>query len=352
MLKKALLVSLVVSLFLSFSLVAIAHDGWTQTNAPIIEAGEVSYVDILLGNHSNEHRSYRIDGQFSTNSTVNVTTPAGQKVDITSTRFYTGEPDSTNKLNNGFVASFTASQYGAYIITAESESIRSSAGQPASRTLRNAKSFVAALDIPSIARAQQLSGFSKVINKDRAELIPQFNPAAVITNQEVSVHLLLKGAPLADTEVSLIRRSINTDPQTIKTDANGVAKFKVGAADYYLFRAKPSTTEADGDKYASTNYETTMTIKVQNGVARKSSITQQPTQIVVNGKVVTPKRQVNNRGTLTVDSSFIKQHIDRTHRNQGVSMFELRKTAISLGAQVEFLPAVHGAPPTVLIYTK
>jgi hypothetical protein len=227
-----------------------------QKNAPIIAPGEVAYVDILLGNHSNEHRSYRIDGQFSTNSNVFVTTPTGIKTDITATRFFSGEATT---VNNGYIASFTPEAPGAYIVTAESDGTRTSSGVT-TRTLRNAKSFVAVGDLPIIDRIKLLKGFSAVINKDRVELIPLFHRAAITANREASVQLLLKGEPSPDIEVSLIRRSNNTEPQTVHTVSKGVATFKLGPADYYLFRAKPVTKESEPNNDTGINYETMMSI--------------------------------------------------------------------------------------------
>jgi hypothetical protein len=120
---------------------ASAHDGWSQTNTPIVGMGEVSYVELLLGNHSNHHASYRIEGKWSTQtSKVYVTTPSGQKADISDTLFYTGEEKETEDpgKNNYYVASFSSSKPGAYIISAEGDSVFKN-GDNASRTLRSAK---------------------------------------------------------------------------------------------------------------------------------------------------------------------------------------------------------------------
>lgn len=125
-------VSFVFAAFLTFAMAVpvFAHDGWSQTHSPIIAQGEVSYVDLLFGNHSNEHKSYRIAGQWSPDtSKIYVTTPAGKKIDITSTRYYTGEAaaETAPAVNNGFIASFSSSSPGAYIITAEGDSVFKSA---------------------------------------------------------------------------------------------------------------------------------------------------------------------------------------------------------------------------------
>lgn len=350
--KKLAAAALATVLAFGMTTTALAHDGWSQTNAPIIAQGEVSYVDLLLGNHSNHHKSYRIAGQWSTDtSKVFVTTPAGKKVDITGTRFYTGEAatDTEPALNNGFIASFSSSSPGAYIISVEGDSVFKH-GEVASRTLRSAKSFVAVSDIPTLDRVKALTGFSKAVNEDRAELIPQFNPASVTPNEKVSVQLLLKGSPLADTEVSLIRRS-NSDAHTFTTDAQGKISFTTGPADFYLLRAKPNTDEKKDGEYGTTNYEATMTFMVQNGSVKLPSSTVNPVPyIYVNGKIVDAPSVEIKDGSTYVNASFVKEYLDTSYT--GAGSVPLRSAAENIGATVEFLPAVGDTRAAVLIYTK
>lgn len=351
--KKTAVQALVLATTLVFSVPALAHDGWSQTNAPIIAQGEVSYVELLLGNHSNGHKSYRIAGQWSTDSSkVYVTTPAGKKVDITSTRFYTGEAATETEpaLNNGFIASFSSAAPGAYIISVEGDSIFKN-GDVSIRTLRSAKSFVAVSDIPLPARVEALRGFSRTVHDDRAEWVPQFNPAAVVPNEQVSVQLLLKGEPLADTEVSLIRRS-NSEAQTLTTDAQGTVTFQTGSADYYLLRAKPTTDERQDGEYEAVNYEATMTFTVQNGaVSWPASDVDPAPHVFVNGKKLDGGAGAAIKdGTAYVEAAWIREAVDAEF--QGDGLVPLRSTAEALGATVEFLPAVGDTRAAVLVYTK
>ncbi|WP_134685448.1 DUF4198 domain-containing protein [Brevibacillus migulae] len=339
------------SLSLALSVPAFAHDGWSQTNAPIIASGEVSYVELLLGNHSNHHASYRIEGKWSTDtSKVFVTTPAGKKSDITATLFYTGEMKETEEpgKNNSYISTFSASQPGAYIISVEGDSIFKS-GEVASRTLRNAKSFVAVSDIPTLERVKGLKGFSKPVSPDRAELVPQFNPAAITPDQNVSVQLLLKGKPLADTEVSIIRRS-TSDAQVLKTDKDGLISFKTGPADYYLLRAKPTTAEKEAGKYDTTNYEATMTFTVQNGKSALSpSAAAGKPALYVNGKAVDVQGLDMQQGKFVLPAEQVKNAVDPSFNGTGT--VELDKAIESLGGSVEVLAPVGAIPAAIHIHT-
>lgn len=331
---------------------AFAHDGWSQTNTPIVAPGQVSYVELMLGNHSNEHKSYRIAGQWSPDtSKVFVTTPAGVKSDITGTRFYTGEAATETEpaVNNYFVASFKSSAPGAYIVSVEGESIFKH-GDVATRTLRSAKSFVAIADIPVIERVKALKGFGKQVSPDRAELVPRFNPAAVTPEEHVSVQLLLKGKPLADTPVDLIRRS-NSEAIEMKTDASGIVSFKTGAADYYLLRAKPGTQEAKEGEYGSTSYEATMTFAVQNKSSKLPGAAASAVPFVyVNGKTVSAAGLTVQQGTTKVDASFIRQYVNASFEGKGLTA--LRSAAEAAGATVEYFPAAGDNRAAIAIYTK
>jgi uncharacterized GH25 family protein len=350
--KKIVAIALSSVLLVSLSTNAFAHDGWSQTNSPIIAPGEVSYVDLLFGNHSNEHKSYRISGQWSKDtSKVYVTSPSGKKVDITSTLFYTGESATETEpaVNNGFVTTFSSSSLGAHIISVEEDSIFKSAAAT-SRTLRSAKSFVAVSDIPTIARVKALKGFSMQVSTDRAELIPLFNPTSITPTQQVSTQLLLKGKPIADTEVTLIRRS-NSEAQVFKTDAEGKVTFITGPADYYLLRAKPTSSESKVGEYDKMSYEATMTFTVQNGTVSWPWTKADPVPYVyVDGKMVANDNVVIENGTTYVDSAFIKQYLDANYAGNGSVV--LRSAALSAQASLEYLPAVGDTRAVVVIYTK
>ncbi|MBH5319100.1 DUF4198 domain-containing protein [Paenibacillus sp. GSMTC-2017] len=351
--KKVIGVALAAVLTIGAAVPVFAHDGWSQANSPIIAPGQVSYVELMLGNHSNEHKSYRIAGQWSADtSKVYVTTPAGVKSDITSTRFYTGEAatEAEPALNNYFVASFKSNAPGAYIISVEGDSVFKREGV-GSRTLRSAKSFVAVGDIPVLERVKALKGFAKEVSPDRAELIPHTNPAAITTGQEVSIQLLLKGKPLADTAVDVIRRS-NSEATQLKTDANGFVTLKAGAADYYLVRAKPGTTEAKAGEYDKTSYEATLTFTVQNESPKlPGKAAAGVPHIYVNGNVISADAGVSiEKGTTKVTADFVRKYITADYKGDDLST--LRTVAEANGATVEYFPAVGDNRAAVAIYTK
>lgn len=350
--KKRIAALAAAAIALTAALPASAHDGWTQTAAPIIAAGQVAYVELLLGNHSNDHASYRIEGNWSEDTTKTyVVTPDGRKVDISGTMFYTGEiSESSNpKINNSYVASFSAAAPGAYIVSVEGDSIFAHGGV-ASRTLRSAKSFVAIADVPLADRAKDLRGFSAAISTDRAEWTPLFNPAAAHPNRTVSMRLLLRGEPLAGVEATLIRRS-NSESERLTTDENGVVTFQTGAADYYLLRAKPSTDEKADGEYETTNYEATATFVIQNvASALPGSPASALPHVFVNGSPVDPAGLALADGSLTVDADWLRSAVDAGIEGDGA--IGLRAAAEATGAVVEYFPAVGAVGAAVHLYVR
>ncbi len=353
MLKKkivAVWTAAVLAWGIGFSAPALAHDGWSQTNAPIVARGQVSYVDLQFGNHSNEHGSYRISGQWNQDSMkVYVTAPSGKKTDITGTMFYTGEAATETEpaVNNGYIATFSAASPGAYIVTAEDESFNSTSGI---RSMSSAKSFVAVGDLPVAARVRTLQGFSRPVSPDRAEFVPMFNPAAVCPDEPVSVQLILEGQPVANTDVTMVRRS-NSEKRSLKTDAHGMIAFPAGPADYYLLRAEvPGSTDGQPGE-SSVKYKATLTFAVQNGIISVPPGEPDPVPyLYVDGQLVEAKGVRIVDGVTYTDASFVVRHLDAGFAGKGSVM--LRAAAEELGATVEYLPAVGDTRAAVLIYTK
>ena len=50
--------------FLCSAQTVLAHDGWIEVPA-IVEKGQPVTIALMLGNHANEHRSYRLAGKWN-----------------------------------------------------------------------------------------------------------------------------------------------------------------------------------------------------------------------------------------------------------------------------------------------
>ncbi len=243
------------------ALPAIAHDTWVQTNTHIVRTGDAVHIDLLLGNHGNDHRDFKIAGKLSSESVGSffVVAPDGKSYDL--------KPDLTDvgyaPKEGWHTAKFATAKAGLYVASQSSDGIVNH-GKPV-RAIRSAKVFFLAsnsLDkVPS-----NTAGFDKPLGH-KFELVPVANPVAPLgPGTAIKVKLLLNGKPLAGERVSFVPRGVTLkegmdDTYERITDKDGRASFTPRTGNYYLVVAHHVTDEK-GEKYEATKYAATMTVFV------------------------------------------------------------------------------------------
>jgi len=86
--SKTLLILLVMTIL---AVSANAHDTWVQINTNLVRVGDAIHVDLMLGNHGNEHRDFKLAGKASLeNMAMSVVSPDGQSRDLKPTLFDNG----------------------------------------------------------------------------------------------------------------------------------------------------------------------------------------------------------------------------------------------------------------------
>ncbi|WP_017185708.1 DUF4198 domain-containing protein [Alkalibacillus haloalkaliphilus] len=248
--KKFISVNVAFLFILLSSITAFGHNGWIESNNPIVELGQNAYVSLYLGNHSDQHTSYRIDRKWGVqDSKVVVKTPSNQEVNITDEFYYMGEvsevDDDRAGLNNFYNGSFTVEEEGLYTVIAKGDF---KYGEQEEATVRTAKSFVGTNENPTLSEMDQLKGFDQPQVSKRVEVVPLFNPLTVQSGDYVTAQLMFDGEPVEDQEVAVIQRSTSKDLQLV-TDLNGKIAWETMDADYYLIR---SEFEQDDIKYEAT----------------------------------------------------------------------------------------------------
>lgn len=246
-------------ILLSLCSLVLAHDTWVQTNTNLVREGDVVFVDLMLGNHGNEHRDFKLAGKVDPSKiTLDLITPDGTTRDV--------KPmlrDMGSGAKEGYhTLSVRTEKEGLHTIVQTSDNVVSYAP---TRSIKSAKVFFVAsrsLDKP----AENNPGFDKVFGHP-LELVPLSNPVTPMgTGTSIKVKLLYKGQPLSNATVSFIPRG-----ETLKegfddrfertTDANGVAHFEPGDANLYLIVAHHKDS-GSGEGYTSTKYSATMTLWV------------------------------------------------------------------------------------------
>jgi uncharacterized GH25 family protein len=237
-----------------------AHDTWVQTNTNVVRVGDVIHVDLLNGNHGNEHRDFKMAGKATLESaTLEAILPDGSTRDL--------KPSATDQglgTKEGFWASkLIAEKPGLYMITHTSDKVVDYAPK---RSVKSGKTFFlasASLDkLPA-----DLPGYNRVLGH-ALELVPQKNPVTPMgVGSPISVQLLYKGKPLAGHVVSFVPRGVTLnegfDPKyERKTNDSGIATFEPPDGNYYLVVAHHEDENAKGKDYDSIKYSATLTVYV------------------------------------------------------------------------------------------
>lgn len=248
----------------ALALVAVpgpAHDTWVQTNTHIVRTGDAVHIDLLLGNHGNDHRDFKIAGKLPAESVgaFRIFAPGGKSYDL--------KPDLADlgyAPKEGFhTAKFAPAKGGLYVAAQSSDGVVNH-GKPV-RAVRSAKAYFVASDSLDKVPAN-LPGFDTPLGH-AFELVPEVNPVAPMgPGAAIKVKLLLAGKPLAGERVSFVPRGAalkeGLDPEYERvTDKDGRASFTPKTGNYYLVVAHRETDEK-GDKYESTKYAATLTVFV------------------------------------------------------------------------------------------
>jgi uncharacterized GH25 family protein len=239
---------------------AFAHDTWVQPNTNVVRVGDAVYLDLMLGNHGNGHRDFKLAGKPSLeDSTFQVIDPDGKVYDLKSTL-----TDQGYTPKEGFWATqFEPGKPGLYMVSQTSDKVVSYAPL---RSVHSAKSFfLASKNLDHVSMFTK--GFDRVLGNP-LELVPQTHPITPMgPGMEMKVQLLYKGKPLAGTVVSFIPRGTKLkegfDPAyDRKTDDKGMVTFEPKEANYYLIAAHHEDANDKGQGYDATKYSATLTILV------------------------------------------------------------------------------------------
>jgi len=261
--RKNLIMRTVLSalLVLVWSSTAVAHDTWVQTNTNLVRTGDAVHIDLMLGNHGNEHRDFKLASKVGLEgATLEVVAPDGKSYDIKDRLIDTGYTPK-----EGFhSARFAATTPGLYLAAHRIDRVVNH-GVP-TRSVKSAKTFFLvsdSLDKPPLTSP----GFEKPLGHE-LELVPFASPVTPMgPGQAIRVQVLFKDKPLTDARVSFIPRGTALsegfdETHERKTDAEGRASFTPTEGNYYLVVVHHVEPDAKGDGYERTQYSATLTVFV------------------------------------------------------------------------------------------
>jgi uncharacterized GH25 family protein len=237
----------------------LAHDAWVQTNTNLIRTGDAVHIDLLLGNHGNDHRDFKLAGKADIDgSTFEVVAPDGKRLDLKDRLIDTGYAPQ-----EGFwTTRFAPVDAGLYTVGHESDKVMSYGPV---RSIKCAKTcFVVAPALDKVT--PQNPGYDRPLGH-AIELVPTANPVTPMgPGVPIRLRLLFKGKPLASARVSFIPRgqalAEGVDSQYERTTSEqGEASFTPTVGTYYLVAAHHEVPEG-GKGYERTKYSATLCVYV------------------------------------------------------------------------------------------
>ncbi len=237
-----------------------AHDTWVQTNTNIIRAGDAVHVDLMLGNHGNDHRDFKLASKTTLDGAIlKVIDPNGKSFDLKDRLIDAGYTPKEGY----WTGRFAATEPGLYIVEHSRDSVVNH-GSPA-RSIKSGKTFfVVSKSLDNIS--QDNPGFDKVLGHP-LEIVPEANTVTPMGPElPIRVKVLFQGKPLKDARVSFIPRGETLSERfdanfERKTNENGRCFFIPKSGNYYLVVVHHKTDEK-GTDYESTTYSATMTVFV------------------------------------------------------------------------------------------
>jgi len=238
---------------------AHAHDTWLQVSSRLVRPDDVVHVDVLLGNHGNEHRDFKIAGKLGSleGVKIDVIGPDGRTTDLASDMVDLGYAPK-----EGFWSSrFVPATAGLHCAALYREGVRHGA-----MGFKGAKAYFLAsesLDRPAKPEATLPEPLGHPL-----ELVLESHPVlACGPGKPIVVRLLLKGKPLADHVVSFIPRGATLAEgfdaeHERKTDADGRCRFVPKEGNLVLVVAHHVDPTEKGEGYEKANYAATLVLDV------------------------------------------------------------------------------------------
>lgn len=237
---------------------AQAHDTWVQTNTNIVRAGDNVHIDLMLGNHGNEHRDFKLAGKITLDGCkLDVLAPGGKKFDLKDRLADVGYVPK-----EGFwTTRFAGTEPGLYLVAHSRESLHGT-----TRGIKSGKTFfVVSASLDKVAK--DLKGFDKPLGHP-LEIVPAANTVAPMgPGQPIKVQVLYQGKPLKDARVSFIPRGTELSTEfdetyERKTAEGGLASFTPKEGNYVLVVVHHEESDQKGPGYDSTKYSATLTVFV------------------------------------------------------------------------------------------
>ncbi len=238
---------------------ARAHDTWVQPSAAVVRTGDVAHVDLVLGNHGNDHRDFKIAGKLASldGATLAMIAPDGSTTDLVPAAV-----DLGLAAKDGYwSARYVPAQEGLHCIAHLRSGVRhGKMGFKGSKAW-----FLAAdrLDAPPAGGTSYTAPLGHPL-----EFVLDTDPVlGTGPGRPITVRLLFRGAPLAGQRVSFVPRGAvlaeGFDPEHERTtDAAGRCSYTPKEGTYLLVVAHLVKPDEQGEGHDATAYAATVVLDI------------------------------------------------------------------------------------------
>ena len=235
-----------------------AHDTWLEPGASTVPVGEYTYVDLMLGNHGNDHRDFKLASKITLEPcTLRVLGPAGETVDLKPAILDMGHAEK-----EGFwTVKYRFKRAGLHRFVHTLDTLHRT-----TRAIKSAKTFVVATG--------DGDGNSEPSNEDTChgfglELVLKTPFATVAAGRPIELRVMRSGKPLSDARVAFVPRGATLAPEfdanyERMSDSNGLVQFVPARGNVLLAIVHHMAADESGDGYENTHYSAAMVIPVPN----------------------------------------------------------------------------------------
>ncbi len=235
-----------------------AHDTWIEPGAATVPVGEYTYIDLMLGNHGNEHRDFKLASKITLGPcTLSVVDPTGITHDLKPAIVDMGHAEK-----EGFwTARYVFAKPGLYRFVHTLDTLHRT-----TRAVKSAKTFVMAT-----AGGERDTGSPNedTCHRFGLELVLQTPFATVEAGQPIEIQVMRSGKPLPKVRVTFVPRGaslageFDSEHERI-SDAEGRVEFVPKEGNVLLAVVHHMAQDEAGEGYENTHYSAAMVIQVPN----------------------------------------------------------------------------------------
>lgn len=240
------------------SSLASAHDTWVEAGPLSVRQGEYVYVNLMLGNHGNQHRDFRLASKITlAPCSLQVSGPDKHLSDLKPSIIDMGSAEK-----EGFwTARYEPQASGVHEVVHTLDTLHGT-----TRAVKSAKTYFV---VESGQKQRPTEPALPAPHGHGLELLLHTDTMKLAAGTEVRIQVLRSGQPLPEARVTFVPRgtllAAGFDEQHERTsDANGFVSYVPAEGNVYLAIVHMLAAEESGQGYDKTHYSAALVLPIPN----------------------------------------------------------------------------------------